>query len=149
MDIKNILKKIKEILKHDYIDIYSVAISELEFFETNGKYEMNYKYPQKERLLCIKSGKYMIDIMNGKRYPIAAKEKKVSKAERNALIGRKFALFYFKENKYNNDEYIQRRAKCMLAFEISKVIDFPMDIREEYNKNFEGESKVIEFKKLR
>ena len=74
MDIKNILKKIKEILKHDYIDIYSVAISELEFFETNGKYEMSYKYPQKERLLCIKSGKYMIDIKNGKKYPIAGKE---------------------------------------------------------------------------
>ena len=37
----------------------------------------------------------------------------------------------------------------MLAFEVSKVIDFPMDIREEYNKNFDGESKVIEFKKLR
>ena len=149
MDIKNILKKIKEILKHDYIDIYSVAISELDFFEKNGKYKMHYENPEPKRLLCIKSGEYMIDIKNGKRYPIAGKEKKVSKAERNALIGRKFALFYFKENKYNNDEYIQRRAKCMLAFEVSKVIDFPMDIREEYNKNFDGESKVIEFKKLR
>ena len=149
MDIKNILKKIKEILKHGYIDIYSVAISELEFFEKNGKYKMHYENPEPKRLLCIKSGEYMIDIMNGKRYPIAGKEKKVSKAERNALIGRKFALFYFKENKYNNDEYIQQRAKSILAFEISQVIDFPMDIREEYNKNFEGESKVIEFKKLR
>ena len=48
-----------------------------------------------------------------------------------------------------NDKYIQKRAKSILAFEISKVIDFPMDIREEYDKNFEGESKVIEFKKLR
>ena len=149
MDIKNILKKIKEILKHDYIDIYSVAISELEFFETNGKYEMNYKYPQKERLLCIKSGKYMIDIKNGKKYPIAGKEEKVSKTERDALNGKKYALYYFKDKKYNNDKYIQKRAKSILAFEISKVIVLPMDIREEYDKNFEGESKVIEFKKLR
>ena len=149
MDIKNILKRLKEILKHDYIDIYSVAISELDFFEKNGKYKMHYKNPEPKRLLCIKSGKYMIDIMNGKKYPIAGNEEKVSKAERNALIGRKFALFYFKENKYNNDEYIQRRAKCMLAFEVSKVIDFPMEIRKEYDKNFEGTSKVIEFKKLR
>ena len=121
----------------------------LELGEKNGKYKMHYENPEPKRLLCIKSGEYMIDIMNGKRYPIAGKEKKVPKAERNALIGRKFALFYFKENKYNNDEYIQQRAKSILAFEISKVIDFPMDIREEYNKNFEGESKVIEFKKLR
>ena len=44
MDIKNILKKIKEILKHDYIDIYSVAISELDFFEKNGKYKMHYEH---------------------------------------------------------------------------------------------------------
>ena len=149
MDIKNILKKIKEILKHDYIAIYSVAISELDFFEKNGKYKMHYENPEPKRLLCIKSGEYMIDIMNGKRYPIAGKEKKVSKAERNALIGKKYALFYNKDKKYNNDKYIQQRAKSILAFEISKVIDFPMDIREEYNKNFDGESKVIEFKKLR
>ena len=149
MDIKNILKKIKEILKLDYISIYSVAISELDFFEKNGKYKMHYENPEPKRLLCIKSGEYMIDIMNGKRYPIAGKEKKVSKAERNALIGKKYALFYNKDKKYNNDKYIQQRAKSILAFEISKVIDFPMDIREEYDKNFEGESKVIEFKKLR
>ena len=149
MDIKNILKRLKEILKLDYISIYSVAISELDFFEKNGKYKMHYENPEPKRLLCIKSGEYMIDIMNGKRYPIAGKEKKVSKAERNALIGKKYALFYNKDKKYNNDKYIQQRAKSILAFEISKVIDFPMDIREEYDKNFEGESKVIEFKKLR
>ena len=149
MDIKNILKRLKEILKLDYISIYSVAISELDFFEKNGKYKMHYENPEPKRLLCIKSGEYMIDIMNGKRYPIAGKEKKVSKAERNALIGKKYALFYNKDKKYNNDKYIQQRAKSILAFEISKVIDFPMDIREEYNKNFDGESKVIEFKKLR
>ena len=149
MDIKNILKRLKEILKLDYISIYSVAISELDFFEKNGKYKMHYENPEPKRLLCIKSGEYMIDIMNGKKYPIAGKEKKVSKAERNALIGKKYALFYNKDKKYNNDKYIQQRAKSILAFEISKVIDFPMDIREEYDKNFEGESKVIEFKKLR
>ena len=149
MDIKNILKRLKEILKLDYISIYSVAISELDFFEKNGKYKMHYENPEPKRLLCIKSEEYMIDIKNGKRYPIAGKEKKVSKAERNALIGKKYALFYNKDKKYNNDKYIQQRAKSILAFEISKVIDFPMDIREEYDKNFEGESKVIEFKKLR
>ena len=149
MDIKNILKRLKEILKLDYISIYSVAISELDFFEKNGKYKMHYENPEPKRLLCIKSGEYMIDIMNGKKYPIAGKEKKVSKAERNALIGKKYALYYFKDKKYKNDKYIQKRAKSILAFEISKVIDFPMDIREEYDKNFEGESKVIEFKKLR
>lgn len=149
MDIKNILKKFKEILKHDYIDIYSVAVSELEFFEINGKYKTHYKNPKNDRLLCIRSGNYMIDIMNGKKYPIACNEEKVSKTERDALNGKKYALFYFKEKKYNNDKYIQKRAKGMLAFEIFKVIDFPMDKRKEYNKNFEGESKVIEFKKLR
>ena len=110
---------------------------------------MHYENPEPKRLLCIKSGEYMIDIKNGKRYPIAGKEEKVSKTERDALNGKKYALYYFKYKKYNNDKYIQKRAKSILAFEISKVIDFPMDIREEYDKNFEGESKVIEFKKLR
>ena len=110
---------------------------------------MHYENPEPKRLLCIKSGEYMIDIKNGKRYPIAGKEEKVSKTERDALNGKKYALYYFKDKKYKNDKYIQKRAKSILAFEISKVIDFPMDIREEYDKNFEGESKVIEFKKLR
>ena len=38
---------------------------------------MHYENPEPKRLLCIKSGEYMIDIKNGKRYPIAGKEIKV------------------------------------------------------------------------
>ena len=77
----------------------------------------------------------------------------------NGGIGKAFGRMFSGEAMFQNRYTAQGKEGMIafassfpgdiLAFEISKVIDFPMDIREEYDKNFEGESKVIEFKKLR